>query len=142
MREVFDDIRSCWVSATSEEIIRQLWLRKMVLELGYPKELIAVEKELKSFPHLFHESVPDRRLDILCYHKNEILSPLLLIECKAIPLTSKALDQVLGYNTFIQAPVVAVVNERSIYLRYHLNSERYELSHLPSYSWFKERLDA
>lgn len=137
--QVFDEIRSCWVAATPEEVIRQLWLRKMVLELGFPKELIAVEKELKSFPHLLQVSVPDRRIDIVCYGKT--LEPLLLIECKAVALSPKALDQAMGYNDYVKAPYVAVANDRSIYLRHQGQDQTYELSYLPPYANLMEKIN-
>jgi hypothetical protein len=134
MRELYDEIRSCWVSATPEEIVRQLWIKKMVSELGYPKELIAVEKELKTLPHLSSELVPDRRADIICFANKETIFPLLLMECKAEPLSQKAIEQVLGYNMYVQAPYIAVVNDREICFRYDLSCTRCVLNHLPSYA--------
>lgn len=127
MREVYDEIRSSWVAATPEEVVRQLWLKKMVSELGYPKELISVEKELKTFPHLATAAVPDRRVDIVCYDGS--LKPLLLVECKAEPLSMKAMEQALGYNLYVKAPYVALVNGQEISFRY----KHYELKRLPRY---------
>ncbi len=110
MRQIYDDIRKIWVAATPEEVVRQSWLKKMVCELGYPKELLVVEKELGELPHLFNQALPQRRLDILCYAKKEGLTPLLLLECKDGRLSQQALDQVMGYNHFIQAPFVGLIN--------------------------------
>jgi len=132
MREIYDEVRSSWVAATPEEIVRQLWLKKMVCELGYPKELIAVEKELKTFPHLASATVPDRRVDIVCYDSS--LKPLVLVECKAESLSMKAMEQALGYNLYVQAPYVALVNGQEISFRYDLSCKHCELKHLPKYS--------
>lgn len=63
-------------------------------------------------PHLaLAPQIPLRRADILCYRQG---SPLLLVECKAIPLTSKVLQQVIAYNYYLKAPYVAVANEQEL----------------------------
>jgi len=89
----------------------------MVEELRYPKELLAVEKELKTLPNLTATVFPKRRIDLLCFAKKETdLFPLLLIECKDEPLSHEALNQVVAYNTFVQASFVAIVNSKQIKL--------------------------
>jgi hypothetical protein len=112
-QQIFDELRGCFVKATPEELVRQQWAQHLTRVLGFPKELIAIEKQMKELPHLAHlPGIPDRRVDLLCYGKGPSgLYPLLLIECKVAPLTQKGLDQVRGYNHHIQAPFVAVVNQ-------------------------------
>lgn len=114
-REVYDPFRKIWVEASPEEIVRQTLLAKMVGELNYPKHLIAVEKEISSLPHLTErkKEVPKRRLDILCFDKKNH-RPLLLIECKAIPLKRAMLPQLLGYNAFVKAPYVCLANATEV----------------------------
>jgi hypothetical protein len=111
---LFDEVRLCWVKATPEEQIRQCWLKWMIHGLQYPKELLVVEKELKELPHLYGRKVPERRLDILCYgkgiHPCFPLYPLVMIECKDERLTDEAVDQVIGYNHYVKAYFIAVVN--------------------------------
>lgn len=109
MKFIYDEIRHDWVKATPEELVRQQWIQRMVHQLDYPKELIVVEKAVGELPHLAGLKVPDRRLDILCYgnHPSHALFPLLLIECKAAPLTEDALNQVIGYNHHVKAHFVA-----------------------------------
>lgn len=114
--QVWDEIRKSWVAATPEEIVRQLWLQRMIRELQYPKSLIAVEKKI---PQL------QRRIDILCYDPD--CKPLLLIECKCEDLDQKAIEQVVGYNHFVKAPFVAVVNEKEV------RFQSMELDRLPTY---------
>lgn len=129
--EVFDPVRNLWVAATPEEIVRQLWIKKMVEELGYPKELIAVEKQVVGL---------NRRLDLLCYSKKkDDLKPLLLIECKAGEIGDEALSQAVGYNSAIGAPYVAVVNQNEIIFQYNLNCQLCKITKLPLY---KELVDA
>ena len=134
MRKVFDPIRQAWVAATPEEIVRQTWIQRMIEELQFPKELIAVEKELRTLPHITHDSVQSRRIDILCFmKKNYELKPLLLMECKESLLTEEALAQAIAYNHYVQAPYVAVASGSIIRLCYQFKDRYHEMERLPSY---------
>lgn len=128
------------VAAHPEEIVRQQLIRRMVEELGYPAALMAVEKELSTLPHLaLTTSLPQKRADLLCFapkiHPNYPLYPLLLIECKRTTPNAAALEQLLGYNAFVQAPFVALASPEGIqvapYSREALS--RRWLTTLPSY---------
>jgi hypothetical protein len=116
--KIFDSFRKIWVPETPEELVRQSLLKKMIQELGYPKELLVIEKELGQLSHLKQVKVPKRRLDILCYgkgiHPKHGLYPLLLIECKKDSLTQDAKEQLLGYNSFVQACFVAAASKEEI----------------------------
>ena len=105
-----------------EELIRQKLLILMTEQLGYPNECLVIEKELSKLPHLqnYNKPLPRRRVDILCYSRQNTsqgvsLKPLLLIECKAIPLNAGAFQQASGYNYYIGAPFVAIANESQIF---------------------------
>ena len=111
MKQIFDNIRGLWVKATPEEIVRQNIIKQMITLLGYPKERIIVEKNLSTMP--FIKNAPDRRLDIICLSKKTLM-PLLVIECKAVPLKEKDMQQVLGYNQFIKAPYIVLVNSTNL----------------------------
>lgn len=121
MNQLYCQIRKEYVAALPEEIVRQQLLIQMIEGLGYPKGVLAVEKALRQFPHLAssRQSLPDRRVDIVCFakgiHPEHDLFPLLVIECKAIKLNDKVLQQVGGYNHFIHAPFVAVANAEEVY---------------------------
>lgn len=135
--QLFDPIRKLWVSASPEECVRQKWLEVMIDHLSFPKELIIVEQEIARLPHLQTLAHIDSlgRVDILAYMKvNEGLMPLLLIECKEIPLSEKALLQVRGYNAFIKAPFMAIANETEIQLGFEEASGTFsKLDFLPAY---------
>jgi len=138
---VFDPVREAWVRATPEELVRQKWIRRLLGPLGFPKGLLVVEKPLRELPHLAGVSVPDRRLDLLCYatgvHSFYPLYPLLLIECKASPLTESALDQLIGYNHHVKTPFIAAVTSEEVQFGYK-EGETYQFySFLPA---FKELL--
>jgi len=115
MEQLYCPIRKGWVAALPEERVRQRILSHMIDEKGFPASLIVVEKAIKQLPHLATEgihSIPDRRVDVACFAKvSEGLYPLLAIECKAVPLTSKVIHQVTGYNHYIRASFIAIVNE-------------------------------
>ena len=115
---LYDPVRKKWVEKTPEEVVRQRLIKKMVEELEYPIALLAVEKELSSLPHLqliSTKKIPKRRADIIVFTKGRTsLFPLLMIECKALPLTLKFAQQVIGYNTFVKAPFVALANENQM----------------------------
>lgn len=137
MKQIYDEIRQDWVKATPEELVRQQWVQRMVHQLGYPKELIVVEKTIGELPHLAGFAVPDRRLDILCYgnHPSDSLFPLLLIECKAILLREDAVNQVIGYNHHVKAHFVAAAGPDRLQLGYFdvLTNKYIFCSFLPSY---------
>lgn len=118
------------VVATPEEIVRQKILQLMTKKLGFPKELLAVEKQLRELPHLQNiDDLPNRRADIICFaRKKHTLFPLLLIECKEDKITPMAKSQVLGYNHYVQAFFVAIAGKNAIQLIYPQ-----ELDFLPHY---------
>ena len=141
-----DELRGL-VAATPEEHVRQGVLKKMIYELGYPKALICVEKELKELPHLAHVSTPRRRIDILCYakeiHPAYPLYPLLLIECKAGAIDAQAKEQLTGYNSSVGAYFIALAAPSEVQFGYLDKKSGRTLFHpgLPAYqellAWIK-----
>ncbi|MCH9620959.1 MAG: hypothetical protein S4CHLAM20_03690 [Chlamydiia bacterium] len=115
-----------------EEKIRQSLIKFLKEELLYPKEMISVERSLSSFPHLKGKQVPNRRFDIAVFGTKKVL-PLLIIECKAIPLNQKALDQVIGYNHLVQAPFIALANGDEVKTLVKEKDRYIEYQGLPTY---------
>lgn len=137
--KVYDSIRREWVVATPEESLRQRLLQQLVQMLGYPAGLISLEKELRKLPHLMGvDSIPSRRADLIVFgrnvHPQHALYPLLLIECKAVKLTDAVLNQVLGYNYFVQAPVVAIANADAVQVAFWTGSAYHFSNRLPTYA--------
>jgi hypothetical protein len=103
-------------------------------ELGYPKGLLVVEKELKMLPHIEEiKSIPSRRFDIVCLakdlHPDHLFYPLLLIECKAHPINIDVMRQVVGYNRFVKAMFVGLASPGEFYLgRYDQKKGEYIFS--------------
>lgn len=135
-------MRKEWVAALPEEHVRQRVLRHMCEERGFPASLIAVEKSLRQMPHIPSGELmrmPDRRADIVCFakgiHPDSDLYPLLIVECKAVKLTSRVISQVSGYNYFVRACFIAIVNEFEMRTGWY-DSARCEytfVDYLPSY---------
>ncbi len=139
-QEVFDPIRKKWVALSPEEKVRQSLIAFMIEELLYPQELLCVEKSLSELPSHTKVSVPDRRIDILCFAKNihpEFpLYPLLLVECKeSSTLAQMAKDQVIGYNHFVKAYFLAVAYPNGVEWGYFDRKEKKYIfkSGLPTY---------
>jgi hypothetical protein len=132
--QLFCSIRKTWVAATPEEMVRQSLIQMMLLELGFPPGGIALEKGLREMPHIemIKGPIPARRADIIVFakdiHPSYPYYPLLLIECKAVPLTEKVIRQVVGYNQFIKAHFIAVANQTEIKLGWYQ-------PHLQNYSF-------
>ncbi len=109
-------IRKIWVQATPEELVRQRLLRMMTEQGGYPEGTLAVELGLAALPHLSQQQgLPQRRADILVFGPIGAVSgelrPLLLVECKAVPLRPSVMQQIVGYNRYVGAPFIALANQ-------------------------------
>lgn len=103
IQEVFDPVRKKYVKLTPEEKVRQQWIDYLHSELGYPLNLMEVERKVDVLGM-------SQRLDLLCRnHKAEMF---LLIECKApeIKINQKVFDQAARYNTVLKAPYLLVSN--------------------------------
>lgn len=124
-----------------EEQVRQHLIQHMTGPLGYPKGLLVVERALHTLPHLATVDLkcPNRRLDLLCFgrgiHPKHPLYPLLLVECKATPLSDKVKSQVAGYNRYVGAYFIAIANQTEIETgTYDAKESRYHFTKgLPPY---------
>lgn len=113
-------VRRRHVAASPEETVRQRLLEQMTKQLGFPIGCIAVEKTLQQMPHLTlcGHALPSRRADIVCFAKginpHFDLYPLMLVECKAIPLMPAVIRQVIGYNYYLKAYYIVIANQHEI----------------------------
>lgn len=133
-------VRHTRVARTPEECVRQRLLGHLFRVGGYPEHLTRVEMPMDFFA--VSGTCPKRRLDILCFQKQEdALLPLLLIECKAKTPSPSTTAQVLGYNFFVKAPYAAVAWQDWIVM-YCRNSLFYDglISHMPSHKKLLETL--
>lgn len=89
--------------AKPEEIIRQLWIRKLTKYYNYPLERIDLEKSI-NFGHEIHA----KAADIIVYQKDKE-TPLIIIETKN-PTEKKGLDQLKTYISSEGAPIGVLSN--------------------------------
>ena len=107
---------TCHITATPrlakpEEIVRQLFLRKLTDEYGYPKDRIALEKRVY-FASLVHE----KPADIVIWERGTHDVPYIIVECKK-PKRKDGLEQLKGYCNAEGSPIGVWTNgSESIYL--------------------------
>lgn len=131
-------IRGHEVYRTPEEEVRQALIQRMIGSLGYPRGQIAVELALSKLPHLQGITLPDCRLDLVVFEEGSF-SPLLLVECKAVPLTERVLYQVVGYNFYVKAPFILVVNKRESKLGFQRDRGMHYIDGIPRYNELVDR---
>ncbi|MEP7165885.1 MAG: type I restriction enzyme HsdR N-terminal domain-containing protein [Ferruginibacter sp.] len=121
---IFCVIRKRWILITPEEWVRQNFLQYLIEVLHYPASLIAVEKQL-----LLGDV--KKRFDIVVYDKET--KPFMIIECKQMnmPLSENALQQVLRYNTNIQAKFLIITNGSHCFGFEKLNDRFGEINTMP-----------
>ena len=103
-----DEVRRRYVRLTPEEWVRQHLVRTLVEVLGYPRGLLAVEKQVEAVGG-------PRRADLVAYGRGDVPPrPVLIAECKAptVALGQRVFDQVSRYNTVTLAPHLVVTNGR------------------------------
>lgn len=90
-RYIFDPLRKKWLVSQPEETVRQLLIQFLLIEKGYRKSHIVVERLIK-----FNKMT--RRCDILVFDLAQ--QPFLLVECKApyIAFSKDAYWQSSWYN--------------------------------------------
>lgn len=90
----------------AEEIVRQLYLYKLIYEYGYPKSRIEVE-----FPIHFGREV--KRADIAIMDKNRPMVPYIIVELKK-PKLSDGKEQLKSYCNATGAPIGVWTNGEQI----------------------------
>lgn len=125
-------LRQAMVAATPEEKVRQRLIAYMIDHLGFLPHTLLIEKELRQLPHIDPalSQMPQRRFDLLVLeadiHPQFPLYPLLVIECKAVKIKAKERRQLEGYNHYLRAPFICLVNDEEILTgQYHFDLGRY-----------------
>jgi len=122
---IFDPLRKKWIRLTPEECVRQNFLQYLLQVMHYPASLIAIEKEIQI-------GELKKRFDILVY-KNDY--PWLLIECKEmnVPINESVMQQLLRYQTIVQADYLIVTNGNETRGIGKENNQFTTLNTIPSY---------
>ena len=127
-RTIFDFLRRRYVALTPEEWVRQHFVHFLVEHKGYPKGLLANEKELR---------VGEKKLrcDTLLY--NRVLAPQMIIEYKApdVAITQRVFDQISVYNHLLHVDYLVVSNGLQHYCcRMDYEHQTYQFLHdIPNY---------
>jgi hypothetical protein len=124
--EIFDQIRKRWVRLSPEEWVRQNVIQWMVIAGGFPRGMMAVEKEMKL-------GTMKKKFDILLYDPEH--RPWLMVECKAmeVALTEDVLMQVLTYNIAIPVPYLVITNGNECHVMSRKNEGVEWLDGWPAY---------
>ena len=85
--------------AKPEEIVRQLYVKMLLEDYGYPVERIAIEK-----PVQFGSAVHEKAADIVVWDKDDPNTAYIIIECKK-PKRSDGLEQLKSYCHAEGAPI-------------------------------------
>lgn len=127
-RYIFCCIRNKYLVITPEEIVRQLLLQYLTRVKLYPKNRIAVEKQLII-------NGRKKRFDILILNKE--VEPTILIECKApsIPITQAVFNQIAQYNMSLNTNLLIITNGEMTYCcSVNRENKRFEfLTEIPSF---------
>ncbi|MGL4348804.1 MAG: type I restriction enzyme HsdR N-terminal domain-containing protein [Chlamydiales bacterium] len=99
-----------------EELVRQQLLNYLADVKQFPRSLIVQERKISTLPNTIRKCHLNRRADLLIYTPE--FKPLLLIECKAVAITPNAMKQVLGYNYYIGAPCIGIINQQKCILQW------------------------
>lgn len=91
-------IKERYKVAKPEEIVRQLWIHRLLTEYGYPKERIDVEKVI-----YFGSRIEPGAADIVVYHE-DLQHYYILFEVKR-PSRTTGLEQLKGYCNAEGAPI-------------------------------------
>ncbi len=94
--EIWDIIRQKWVVLQPEEWVRQQLIHLFIIEYGFSKNLMAIEKG-------FLINQKSKRFDLVIFDKQT--KPFILVECKAfqIPLNQQVFNQMCMYNDHIKS---------------------------------------
>ena len=85
--------------AKPEEIVRQLYIKKLIDHYGYPKNRLLIEKEV-----YFGSTVHEKRADIVVIEKDTQDTPYIIIECKKAK-RKDGLEQLKSYCNAEGAPI-------------------------------------
>ncbi|MBU3714236.1 MAG: type I restriction enzyme HsdR N-terminal domain-containing protein [Ferruginibacter sp.] len=133
VEKVFCLIRRKWMVLTPEEWVRQNFLLYLIEVLGYPKKLIAVEKQIKL-------AAVNKRFDIVVFDQNAL--PQIIVECKQMnePISESSIEQVLRYNSKISAPIILITN--GLYaIGYKIEKEKInEIKNLNNYKYINNSI--
>lgn len=102
-----------------EEIVRQLWLYKLITNYKYPKDRVEVEKDVH-----FGREISAKKIDIVIYHKDKT-TPQIVVELKK-PKEDEGIEQLKSYLSAEGAPIGVWSNGETTAVLYRPYPREYE----------------
>lgn len=113
--------------AHPEEIIRQLYIKKLMDEYGYPKERIKVEKGV-----YFGSGMDKKRADIVVSHAEDPEAAYIIVELKK-PKRTEGMEQLRSYCNAEGSPIGVWTNGREIAVMHRAEPNLYRgLTDIPN----------
>ncbi|MFD1552629.1 hypothetical protein DNU06_16650 [Putridiphycobacter roseus] len=102
-QKIWDILRKKYVLLTPEEWVRQHYIHYMTTYLGYSKNLMKSEYQVK-----YNQMA--KRCDIVLF--NTLLKPTVIVECKAphIKITADTFYQIAKYHATLNADLLILTN--------------------------------
>jgi type I restriction enzyme M protein len=114
-----------------EEIVRQLYLIKLIDEYGYPKNFIKSEVSV-SFGH------EKKRADIVVYQGSELTTPWIIVEAKE-PSQRNNIQQLKSYLNAEGSPIGVGINGKDVNIFLRPYPKDFEvMPDIPKYSEFEQ----
>ena len=113
--------------AHPEEIVRQLYIKKLIDEYGYPKERIQVEK-----PVTFGSGVGTKRADIVVMHQEDPEAAYIIAEVKK-PKRQEGIEQLKSYCNAEGSPIAVWTNGGEVLVMHRVEPNLYRaLTDIPN----------
>lgn len=113
--------------AYPEEIVRQLYVKKLMDEYGYPKERIQVEKSV-----FFGSAVRKKRADIVVTHADDPDAAYIIVEVKK-PKREDGVEQLRSYCNAEGSPIGVWTNGGEVVVMHRVEPNLYRaLSDIPN----------
>jgi len=123
--------------AYPEEIVRQLYIKKLMEEYGYPKERIQVEK-----PVFFGSGMGKKRADIVVMHAEDPEAAYIIVEVKK-PKRSDGIEQLKSYCNAEGSPIGVWTNGGEVVVMHRVEPNLYRaLTDIPNVHQTLEAISA
>ena len=113
--------------AKPEEIVRQLYLKKLMREYGYPKERIVIEKEI-----WFGSGIHEKKADIVILQK-DLETPYIIVEVKR-PKRQDGIKQLKSYCNAEGSPIGVWTNGSELIVLHRELNTYTNISDIPTAS--------
>jgi len=130
-------IRGREYRAHPEEIVRQLFIKKLMDEYGYPRERIQVERAVT-----FGSGVGTKRADIVVMHKDDPDAVYIIVEVKK-PKRQDGIEQLKSYCNAEGSPIAVWTNGGEMVVMHRVDPNLYRaLTDLPNVHQTLEAISA